>query len=129
MLFVLSIGVIYTMYTVIRFCRNETVFLDVCLLYLYFPLDCSWQYLYICHNNITLISSEVSHDIKDYRDILLTWLCLMIFYVHDNHEVLYNSYRLKIRIGISPDRLLCTLWLWYLSFSDDGPVMLISSNE
>ena len=46
------------MYNVTRFYLQENIILDRCLLYPIFILDLVRQYLDICHNNSTQISSE-----------------------------------------------------------------------
>ena len=54
-------------YNVIHYGKHENVLLDKCLLYLYFPPDWVGKYLYTYNNNVTHISSAVSHDVYSYR--------------------------------------------------------------
>ena len=60
----------HEVYNVISLCRHETLLLDMFLVYLSLLLDWVLKYLYIYHNNVTDISSEVAQDVKKDRATL-----------------------------------------------------------
>ena len=67
MLYVGGIDVAPEQYKTKHLGKHETVFLDTFLLYLYLPI--------FCHNNVTHISSSVSHSVQSYMDTLLPFPC------------------------------------------------------
>ena len=51
------------------------------------------QYLDIWHNNTTHIFSDAARGNLTERETLLTWKCLLLFFVYENNVVSQNSYR------------------------------------
>ena len=97
------------MYNVIRFCRHENIFMYICLLYLYFPVDWIWQYLEMYHNNVSQISIKADHCVQKDREKLFPWPCLMLCCVYENREVLHSSYMFQNTTLYSPDLMFCAL--------------------
>ena len=63
MLVVCCMGVACAHYNVKHYGKHEILLIDTYLLYIYFPPDWVGQYLGTYQNNITHVSSAVSHDI------------------------------------------------------------------
>ena len=61
MLFVYGMYFVSEQYNVKHYGKHDILLLEKKLLYLYLPTDWVGQYLYTYHNNVTHISSTLSH--------------------------------------------------------------------
>ena len=89
-------GVFLERYNMRYYNKHEILLLDTCFLYLFLYPWWIWQYLVIYHNNVTHISSVVSHYVYSYSGIFFTWPCIQWYFKYVSLEIVHNYYRFKI---------------------------------
>ena len=94
-LFVHSMDAERAQYNMQNYDKHETLLLDMCFLYLYFPADWVGKYLGTYQNNLTHISSAAAYYVFKYKEKLFPWKCLQRYCKNKNHVVVLHYYRFQ----------------------------------
>ena len=89
-------SVYHEQYNVIHCRKHETLFLNKCLLHIYFSSGEVYLYRGISHNSIIHISSEVAHDVVRDSDKLLSYPYIQKKFKYSMNEALHYFYRFQI---------------------------------